>query len=179
MKYIIDTSSLISLARNFLVFDSENVLYEFFEKKFRSGEFILIDKVYTECDRTAKGLVLDKMQFLKLKENIFKTDEIFPSQKFFNQLDSQFINGRAKASLKAAEYQAVKNIFLESADCKLILMANQDQDFTIVTEETKSNNDGKGFKKIPAICEILKIPVITFPELLHQYSKDVSIKYHK
>ena len=33
MKYIIDTSSLISLARNFLVFDSENILYDFFEKK--------------------------------------------------------------------------------------------------------------------------------------------------
>lgn len=54
MKYIIDTSSLISLARNFLVFDSENILYDFFEKKFVSKEFILIDKVYIECDLLQK-----------------------------------------------------------------------------------------------------------------------------
>jgi hypothetical protein len=38
-----------------------------------------------------------------------------------------------------------------------------------VTEETSSPNDLKLFKKIPAICIILGIPVITLPELLEKY----------
>ena len=39
---------------------------------------------------------------------------------------------------------------------------------TIITEETKANNDKKLFKKLPAICEIkeVNLKVMTIPELL-------------
>jgi len=38
-----------------------------------------------------------------------------------------------------------------------------------VTEETHAANDLKLFKKIPTICAILDIPVITLPVLLEKY----------
>lgn len=178
MKYVIDTSSLISLSRNFLFFDADDTLLALFEKKFGNGEIIFIDKVYIECERTAKGLVLEKLYFLKNKKLQFPTVDLLPSKKFFNQLDNQFINSLARKKLSNIQYETLKNGFLESADCKLILFSLKEKDCTIVTEETKESNDGKGFKKIPAICDILGIRVITLPEMLKEFSEEVKIKFH-
>lgn len=64
---------------------------------------------------------------------------------------------------------------MDSADAKLIMYAqrllkeNPEEEFYLVTEETPAANDLKLFKKIPAICDILGIPVITLPELLEKY----------
>ncbi len=64
---------------------------------------------------------------------------------------------------------------MESADAKMIMFGqrlikeNSEEEIYLVTEETSSPNDLKLFKKIPAICDILGIPVITLPELLEKY----------
>lgn len=77
--------------------------------------------------------------------------------------------------LTDAEFEVQKNSFMESADAKLItycqylIKDNEDEEIYLITEKTSAANDLKLFKKIPAICGILDIPVITLPELLEKY----------
>lgn len=51
------------------------------------------------------------------------------------------------------EYEIQKQKFIESADFNLIYCA-MENNHTIITEETPTNNDNKLFKKIPTICQI-------------------------
>lgn len=75
----------------------------------------------------------------------------------------------------------VKQQFLESGDGKLILtMFNRLHDdkaaeICIVTEETRSSNDGKVFKKIPALCGIIGARCITLTDYLSATSFRVDI----
>ncbi len=178
-----DTCSLLSLVRYYLPFDANKVLYHFFKDKISCGEIIIIDKVLDECKNTSSGLVLkgltflgDKL-FLESNKLPLETKEIFPPKKFFNDVDNRFVIGAKKNRLTEPEYQTQKNIFLDSADIRMIILyLNLIQELKleeifIVTEETRESNDNKLFKKIPAICELLEIPVITLPKLIEMYEE--------
>lgn len=78
MKVVIDTSSLLSLVRYYLPFDREGFLFEFFKSKIESKEIIILDKVFEECKYTAKGIVTEKLDYLSIKKNQIKTDELLP-----------------------------------------------------------------------------------------------------
>ena len=180
-----DTCSLLSLVRYYLPFDKNKVLYHFFKDKVSCGEIIIIDKVLDECKNTSSGLVLkeltflDDKSFLKSNKLPIKTKEIFPpsSKRFLNDVDNRFVIGAKKNRLTESEYQTQKNIFLESADIRMIILClNLIQELKleevfIATEETRESNDNKLFKKIPAICELLEIPVITLPKLIEMYEE--------
>lgn len=173
MRVVIDTSSLLSLVRYYLPFDNQQVLYKYIEQKINSGAIIVIDKVYEECKFVSMGIVLEKLEFLSNKKNRFKSDELLPTKKFFRQLENQFINGAIRNLLTDVEFDSRKNSYLQSADAKLLLYAlkykNQLDKLCIVTEETETSNDNKSFKKLPAICNMLNIEVLTLPELLKHY----------
>ena len=128
--------------------------------------------MYEECSYTAKGLVVKSLTYLKTKNNRINTTEILPNQKFFNQLENQFINGSVKNKLSKVEFESRKNTYLDSADTKLLLYSiiNKQDNVVIVSEETESNNDNKSFKKLPAICKILDLKIITLPKLLKLYN---------
>ena len=180
MKVVIDTCSLLSLVRYYLPFDKNNVLYNFMEEKIENKEFIILDKVFEECKYTAKGIVAEKLKYLSNKKNLVKTDELFPSKKFFNQLDNQFINHSAKNKLDSVEYENRRAEYLNLADVKLLLYGlkvkqNELAQCSIVTEETEKANDNKFFKKIPAICKILDLNVLTLPQLFAK-SDGIEIK---
>ncbi len=119
MIVVIDTSSLLSLVRYYLPFDKQNILYDFIQEKIKSNEIIILDKVYDECKFTSKGIVVEKLEYIKDKKNQVKTTDLLPSQKFFNQLENQFINGSVKNRLTDVEFENRKNSFMESADAKL------------------------------------------------------------
>ena len=68
MKIVIDTNSLLSLVRYYLPFDNENHLIDFFQSKIASGNIVIIDKVYQQCQYQAKGLILEKLDFLTEKD---------------------------------------------------------------------------------------------------------------
>ena len=180
MIVLIDTSSLISLLRYYLPFDKDQILYNFFKDKIESKKILVLDKVYEECARTARGIVLEKLDYLKNKKNITKTTEVLPSKKFFSQLENQFINGSVKNRLSDVEFENRKNDFLNSADAKLLLfgMSDSSKQFVIVSEESETNNDNKSFKKLPAICKILELEIITLPELLKNY-QELSLFFDK
>lgn len=172
MIVAIDTSSLLSLVRYYLPFDKNNTLFDFIKSKIENEEIIVLDKVYEECSYTAKGIVIETLDYLKSKKNQTKTTEFLPSQKFFNQVEHNFINGSAKNKLSTVEFENRKNQFLESADAKLLLYSikNPGKEIFIVSEETESSNDNKAFKKLPAICKFLNLEIMTLPELFEKYS---------
>ena len=180
MMVLIDTSSLISLVRYYLPFDINQILYNFIKEKIESKQILVLDKVYEECEYTAKGIVLEKLGYLKSKKNITKTTEVLPTQKFFNQLENQFINGSVKNKLSDVEFENRKNDFLNSADAKLLLYSISDssKQYVIVSEETETSNDNKSFKKLPTICKILDLEIITLPKLLKGY-KEINIIFNK
>ena len=180
MIVLIDTSSLISLVRYYLPFDKDQTLYNFLKDKIESKKILVLDKVYEECVYTAKGIVLEKLEYLRIKKNITKTNEILPTQKFFNQLENQFINGSVKNKLSDVEFENRKNDFLNSADAKLLLVCISDssKQFVIVSEESETSNDNKSFKKLPAICKILELEIITLPELLKNY-QEINLFFNK
>ena len=78
-------------------------------------------------------------------------------------------------------YSIMKQSFLNSGDGKLILtMYNRLHDdkeakICIVTEESKTGNDGKIFKKIPALCDFIGARWITLVEFLADTSFHVDM----
>lgn len=173
MIVTIDTSSLLSLVRYYLPFDINNILFDLIKSKIENEEIIVLDKVFEESSYTSKGIVIETLEYLKLKKNQVNTTDILPSQKFFNQLENNFINGSAKNKLSPVEFENRKDEFLESADAKLLLYSiqNKKNDIIIVSEETENSNDNKAFKKLPVICRFLNLEIITLPELLKKYSE--------
>lgn len=64
---------------------------------------------------------------------------------------------------------------MNDADIKQIILClhylDQGEEVILVTEETAGSNDNKLFKKIPAMCEILKIPTMNLPALMKDYDE--------
>lgn len=92
-------------------------------------------------------------------------------------LENQYCNQAVKKAknISDVEFELEKTKFLSGADGKIILFALEhlsDIEITkplVVSEETKSGNDGKIFKKIPEICDLSDIPHCTLQELLKDY----------
>jgi len=181
MKVVIDTNSLLSLVRYYLPFDKKRVLFQFFKNKIEIGEIIIVDKVLQECTYNSKGIVLTKLDylnektFLKTAKVPYKTDSLLApnTKQFFHQLSSVFVNSIMRKKLTEVEFDNQKDLFIESADMKQIILAlnikQKGEKVVLVTEETESSNDNKLFKKIPAICKELEIETMTLPELLAKY----------
>lgn len=180
MKAVIDTSSLISLVRYYMPFDGNSKLSSIIQQKIEEKEIIVLDKVVMESTYTAKGIVIDKLDYLTKRKNQVRTDEILPNPKFFNMVENQFSNSLARNKLSSIEFEQKKTEFLDSADVKLILYCLQEikagNDVMLVTEETEGSNDQKPFKKLPAICKMLDIKVATLPALLQSYGINVEFK---
>lgn len=183
MKVVIDTNSLLSLVRYYLPFDKSMVLFQFFKRKIETGEIIIIDKVFEQCEYISKGIVLTKLSYLTDKDFLktaklpYKTGSLLaPSPaKFLRQVENQFVNNivRNQRKLTETEFENQKNAFLDDADMKQIILClnlvKDGEKVVLVTEETEYSNDNKLFKKIPAICKELNIDTLTLPELLAKY----------
>lgn len=156
MKVIIDTSSLLSLARYYLPFDPNTRLFDYIKSEFENGNLVIIDEVLRECEYASKGLVIKTLDYLTKKDFKathklpVKTKDLLPPspKKFYNLLNDNF---RAPPSrrLNEAEFEERKKEFLKTADARMIIYAlnekknYQDLDVIIVTEETEGGNDNK------------------------------------
>ncbi len=177
MRVVIDTSSLVALVRYYLPFDKDDSLKKFIKGKIDLGEIIILDKIVIESSYYAQGIVLKYLEFLKEKHLQQKTDILIPSPKFFTMLENQFCIQVKRAQLDSPEFENRKRSYLEDADAKLILYCQKIKDsgdlefdkVILVTEETPSDNDGKLFKKIPVICDILGIEWCNLPTLLNNH----------
>ena len=108
------------------------------------------------------------LPFVKVRKNSVNTTDLLPDISFFSLLDEQFVNAVMKNKLTNIQYEAEKNFYLSTADPKLLLFAlkHKNDNVIIVSEETERNNDNKLFKKLPSICKILELDIITLPQYL-------------
>lgn len=158
---IIDTSSLVAIARYYLPIKDEAKLLRFIESKFRSGELILLNTIHLEASRTQKGIALTLMEFLNDTELRINDSDLTPPapKRFSNQMDNNFCVPLQRKKLNSETYSLHKAQYMMTGDAKMLLYAlnYRELDPVIITEETKLSNDGKLFKKLPAICEILDL----------------------
>ncbi len=161
MLGIIDTSSLVAIARYYLSIKDETVMLRFLENKFRSGELVLLDTIHSEASRTQKGLATSRMAFLNDPAIRVKDAELVPPapKKFSNQVDNNFCVPLKKNMLTDDIYAIQKEEYLKSGDGKIIIYAlnNINKSPMVITEESPHSNDGKLFRKIPFICDMLNI----------------------
>ena len=181
MRFIIDTSTWVSLVRYYKPFDNNSVIYDFFKQKIINGEFILLSEVSVESSYVSKKIITKELDFIIDKQFITKTTSLLPTKKFYNLLDNQFCNQLQKRLLSDAEIETMTNLFLGSADAKIILKAIEisktlDNQITVVTEETSANNDNKLYKKIPSICKELNIECIGLPKLIEFFNKEITVR---
>lgn len=181
MRFIIDTSTWVSLIKYYKPFDNSSVIYDFFKQKIRDGEFILLSEVSIECSYVSKKIVPKELDFVIDKKFITKTAGLLPTKKFYNLLDNQFCNQTQKRLLTEIDIESLTNDFVKSADAKIILKAIEisktlDNQITVVTEETNSSNDNKLYKKIPAICKELTIECIGLPMLIELFNKEITVR---
>lgn len=171
------------MVRYYLPFDENSILINFFTSKIASKEIIILDKVVTESMYAAKGIVIKSMGFLKERKIQVNTTGLFPSDTFFNQLDSDFVNQVIKDGLTEVQFESEKQKFLNSADAKLILFTLDyktrypDDNLIIISEETDISNDKKPFKKLPSICNILDLEIYTLPKYLSNIG-GIDLEFH-
>ena len=177
MKAVIDTSSLLALVRYYLPFDKADSLKKLIKEKINTGEVIILDKVVEEFKYLAQGIVIKSLDFLNQKANQVKSTDLLPYPKFFNMMESQFSIQVQRRKLNDIQFESKKKDFLESADAKMLLYClkektelNLDNPF-IVSEETSAENDGKVFKKLPALCSLIDVNHHNLPYLFSNYLK--------
>ena len=171
MITLIDTSSLVALARYYQPFDKDKVLYSYLEKEISEGRMIVLDKVAEEAQYTAKGIAINYLSFLSNKKYIHSSESIIPTKRFFNMLDNNFVVPSEKKLLDESLYEERRNSYLMSADAVIVLFADSYhglEPIQIVTEESNSSNDRKLFQKIPRICEQMKFKTMRLPEYLKE-----------
>ena len=86
-------------------------------------------------------------------------------------LDNNFVVPSEKKLLDDTKYEERRNNYLRSADAAIVIFADSYhglEQIQIVTEESNSINDGKLYKKIPLICEQLKIKTLRLPDYLKE-----------
>ena len=173
-NYLIDTSSLISLVRYYNPFDRDKKLRRKIQKMFITEQCFLLESVLNEAKRVSQGIVLQTYDFLSKEEkgekkiNLIKNVSPIPDE-CHERIDATWAIQDRKDKIKSQEYSERKEKEIQQADFQLIFTVkynNKCKEAIIVTEESKSINDSKDFKKIPAICEIENIPCITLPEML-------------
>lgn len=170
MRGIVDTSSLVAVARYYLSIKDEAELLRFLEGQFRSGHLVMLNSVYREAAQVNSGIAIKLMKFLE-ENALHVNDETLTApapKKFSNQLDNNLCVPPQKRRLTQEQYIQQKAAYMASADAKLLLYAlnHQEHNPLILTEETKYSNDGKLFKKLPAACDFLEIAHMSIAEWL-------------
>jgi hypothetical protein len=175
MRVAIDSSSLLTLVRYYLPFDRDQRLFTFIKQKVKAKEIIVIEEVYLECKGIAQGAVVKALSYLDERSNRLKTDELLASPTLITRVENDFAIGVQKRKLNEAEFESRKMDYMADADFKLVLLGLKEREsldpITIVTEERIASNDGKDFKKIPAICKLQGIDLNCYD--LPTYLKNV------
>ncbi len=173
MNAILDTSSLLAFVRYYLPFDRSGAFKTLIQSKFENGEIIILDKVISEAKYISQGIILKELEFINDKVKHINTSNLVPNTKFFNLLENQFCNKDIikLKGISEVEFEQEKTRYLASPDANLILysISIKNNNPIIVTEETKTSNDSKIFKKIPENCKEIGIDCCTLPILLKDH----------
>lgn len=179
MVVVVDTCSLLRLVEYYLPLDKSNKIVPLLESLFLSGDMVMTEAVYTECQYLSKGVILASLPFLKskaCKALIVKEDVFIPDNKLMTILNDHFIIKEKFRSLSPEHQEAQRNSFIHSGDFSLLTCAYMKKkgmadelfgdDLRILTDESSAANDNKCFKKIPACCKVLGTKTIGIREYL-------------
>lgn len=72
MAIVVDTCSLVMIAKNYLPLDKDGQLYSFLEEAFSRKDLMLLDVILDESKRTSKGIAVEKMPFSKTRNWSFR-----------------------------------------------------------------------------------------------------------
>ena len=177
MAIVVDTCSLVMIAKNYLPLDKDGCLFTFLKDAFYRRELLLLDAILEETKHTSQGIAVDKMPFLKDKKLAILTKDILPPspRKFSNMMDNNFCVRLVKNELTEQEYVQQKAEYSMTADYKILVYSMKEQnlngiikdEYYVMTEETRLQNDGKLFKKLPLLCEQIGVETITSSAYLH------------
>ncbi len=183
MVALIDTCSLRRLVEYYLPFDKDNILVDFFVRRYHAKELLVIDAVYNECRGQMKGTIISSLPFLSDNTSI-STFNMAVSRRANNIIDHQFCIQPAYRKLSEDEiirnqkYAVLKEQFMNTADFRLMLFAKQQitlfNDIEVVTDETRHANDSKIFKKLPACCDLVGIISKNIVEYLKENGVDIN-----
>ncbi len=186
--YLIDTSSLVSLARYYSPFDDRRILYNFMLSSIKKERFIILEAVLDEVNLVAGRIVVRELSFLRRNQvrnqiypaRIIGNVNVEPPELHRRINETWFYRDRKNDLIDAEGWEAFnseKNELIAKADFQLILHALQNRSsYTIVTEETDRPNDGKLEKKIPRICRQERIECINIPALLREFNISASFE---
>lgn len=183
MAIVVDTCSLVVIAKNFFSLDKKGTLAKFLETSFAERELLLLDAIYDELQYVSQGIVLSRFPFLRQKELIVPTSDLLPisPKKFNNMLDNNFCIRVLKNDLTNEQYIQQKEDFLRSGDGRILLysLAAKDGkdffcDYAVMTDESRVSNDNKLFKKLPLLCESIGVKTVTASEYLERNGFEIS-----
>ena len=170
-KYLIDTSSILSLFRYYAHFDTNGELESYLKFLLKSDRLIILQKVYYEYKNLKKRL--EKEEATKIYASITESgqkrkEDIVITKKIHNKLENNWVRKPQVSRLLKNEYRAQLDEWIHSADAQLIAHAIEDHNNIIVTEETETeaDNDRKIVTKIPRICKIEKLTCYSLPQML-------------
>ena len=171
------------MAQSYHPFDNTDALDAFLKKEIENGSLILLDKVIEEIRNVSQGIAYKTFKCLQDKKMVYSTTNLIPSQKFYNMLDNNFVDRAIKKRrLQDDEdaYQNERENYVRGTDCTMIVYAMQEkqslESIQILTEESLSQNDGKLFLKIPAVCTQLDIPTINTVQYFKQHENKFTIE---
>lgn len=126
MRTLIDTSSLVALARYYDPFDDTDAMNRHIQSELQKGNLILLDRVQEESRNVSQGLAHTAFPCLAEKGMARSTHALVPTRKFFNMLDNNFVDRMVKRRRLAddeAAYQNEREAYLKGADCALLVYA--------------------------------------------------------
>ncbi|MBU4257269.1 DUF4411 family protein [Patescibacteria group bacterium] len=181
-KLIIDNDSLIKFF-NYYFFDRDNrsVIYQnlknFVYSKIKSGEIVIIDKVFSEFKYIDYIKDIKEIKN-KIKPYIIKTEHLMVEAE--NLLNKYTLDYNKKFK-SPAEIEIMENEALNGADLFIIALCKEYKEYenkdkiepVVVSEETFNK---KGYKKlvdkIPSICKKEGIECVRLPHSLFNIYKD-------
>lgn len=165
MVVVVDTCSLSRLVQYYLPFDKGNKLIPLISTLIKNGDMIVTEAIFEECKYLKKGIILEKLSFLKekdFKDRQIKSDQLIPDKTFMNYVNHNFVNRTMFDKLDGPKQEAQKEAYIKGGDYSLLLSAYKsvknlkdnifNEEAYILTEESATENDNKFFYKIPKCC---------------------------
>lgn len=185
MVVVVDTCSLHRLVDYYLPLDKGGVLVPLLERLFAAKQMMMTDLVYTECQRISKGIIIEKLPFMKtaaFKKELIKTDILIPSRKLMNIVNDQFAIKPKLNRLPLEQQQIQRETYFQSGDFSLLYIAFLNkkklsgglfpEELQILTDESANENGTSCFKKIPICCKLLGVDSLNIREYLELVTDD-------
>ena len=78
MAIVVDTCSLVMIAKNYLPLDKDGQLYSFLEEAFSRKDLMLLDVILDESKRTSKGIAVVMLRLVIDKFLVIPKMVVFP-----------------------------------------------------------------------------------------------------